>query len=105
MKSLSSTLSCCKGPKCVSSNNDTKALCQVSIILITRPKNHLLTNKLLFDIIYNEMKSLNSIFSWCNGVKIVVLWKDRLALSHGDNHFDLLLITLAENHLHKLVTH
>ena len=89
----------------MSSNNDRKALCQVSIILITRPKNHLLTNKLLFDILNNEMKSLNSIFSWCNGVKIVVLWKDRLVLSHGDNHFDLLLITLAENHLHKLVTH
>ena len=100
MKSLRSILSCCKGPKCVSSNNDTKALSQVSVILITRPKNHLLTNKELIDILYNEMKSLSSIFSRCNGVKIVVLRKDRLALSHGDNHFDLLFITLTENHLH-----
>ena len=84
----------------MSSNNDTKALSQVSVILITRPKNHLLTNKELIDILYNEMKSLSSIFSRCNGVKIVVLRKDRLALSHGDNHFDLLFITLTENHLH-----
>ena len=83
----------------MSSNNNTKALSQVKIILITRPKNLLLTNKLLINILYNEMKSLNSIFSWCNGVKIVVLRKHRLAISHGDNHFDLLFITLAENHL------
>ena len=44
------------------------------------------------EILYNEMKSLNSLFSWCNGVKIVVLRKDRLALSHGDNHFDIIII-------------
>ena len=43
-----------------------------------------------------EMKSLSSIFSRCNAVKIVVLRKDRLTLSHGDNHFDLFVITLAE---------
>ena len=84
----------------MASNKDTKALSQVSVILITRPENHLLTNKLLINILYNEMKSLNSIFILCNGVKIVVLRKDRLALSQGDNHFDLLFITLAENHLH-----
>ena len=83
----------------MSCNNGTKSLSQVSHI-ITRPSNHLLTNKQLIDIQYNEMKSLNSIFSSCNGVKIVVLRKDRLSLSHGDNHFDILFITLAENHLH-----
>ena len=44
------------------------------------------------------MKSLISIFSWGNGVNIVALREDRLALSHGDNHFDILSITLAENH-------
>ena len=32
-------------------------------------------------------------------MNIVALRKDRLALSHGDNHFDLLSITLAEIHL------
>ena len=45
------------------------------------------------------MKSLISIFSWGNGVKIVALRKDRLALSHEDNHFDIIFITLAVNHL------
>ena len=76
MKSLNCTLNCCRGLKCVSCNKGTKALSQVSHILITRPSNHLLTNKQLIDIQYNEMKSLNSIFSWCNGVKIIVLRKD-----------------------------
>ena len=42
------------------------------------------------------MKSLSSIFSRWNAVKIVVLRKDRLTLSHGDNHFDLFVITPAE---------
>ena len=68
----------------MSSNNATKALSQVLLILITRPSNHLLTNKQLIDLLYNEMKSLISIFSRGNGVNIVVLRKDRLALSHGD---------------------
>ena len=45
------------------------------------------------------MKSSSSIFSWCRGVKIVVSRKDRIALSHGDNHFDTFVITLAENRL------
>ena len=49
-------------------------------------------HKQLIDILYNEMKSLNSIFSWCNGVKIVVLRIHQLALSHGDNHFDIIII-------------
>ena len=83
----------------MSSKNDTNDLSQISIIFITRPKNHLLTNKHLIDLLYDERKSLISIFSWCNGVYIVALGKDRLALSHGDNHFDILFISLAENHL------
>ena len=77
------------GPTCVSSNNDTKALslCDsyLSLICITRPKNHLPTNKQLINLLYDEIESLSSIFRWCNGVKIVVSRKDRLALSHGDN--------------------
>ena len=53
------------------------------------------------DLLYDEMKRLISIFSWCNGVNIVALRKDRLALSVGDKHFDIILlfISLAENHL------
>ena len=70
----------------MSSNNDTKALSlcdnHFSLNLITRPQNHLLTNKRLIDLLHNEMKCLISIFSWCIGANIVALRKDRLALSH-----------------------
>ena len=87
----------------MSSNNDTKALSpcdnHFSLNFITRPQNNLLTNKRLIDLLYNEMKSLISIFSWCNAVNIVALWKDRLALSHWDNRFDINFTTLPENHL------
>ena len=103
MKSLSSILSCSRGPKCVSANNDTTALslCDncFSLIFITRPKYHLPTNKQLIHLLYNEMERLSSIFRWCNGVRIVVWMKDRLALSHVDNHFEIFCITLDENHL------
>ena len=67
-----------------------------SLICINRPKNNLLTNRQPTNVIYDELESLSSIFTWCNCVKIVVSRKDLLALSHGDNH---LFITLAENHL------
>ena len=80
----------------MSSNNDTKALSlcnnHVSLIFITRPSNYLLTNKQLINLLYNQIKSLSSSFSWCNNVIIVVLRKDRLALSHGHNHFDTFLL-------------
>ena len=83
----------------MSSNNDTKALSlcdnHVSLFFITRPLNNLLTNKQLIDLLHNKMKSLGSIFSWCNLVNILVSRKDQLALSHGDNRFDIILVTLA----------
>ena len=83
----------------MSSNNDTKALSlcdnHVSLIFITRPLNHLLSNKQLIDFLHNEMKSLGSIFSWCNRVNILVSRKDQLALSHGENRFDRIFVTLA----------
>ena len=92
----------------MSSNNDTKglSLCNnyISLILITRPYNHLLTYKQLIDHLYNQMKSLSSIFSWCKGVKIVILRKDRLALSHGDNHFDNFYNSSLDSSIDKLVT-
>ena len=85
VKNITSILSCCLGPKCVSSNNDTKALslCDgcFSHICITQPKNHLPKKKQLINLL------LSSIFSWCNGVKIVVSRKDQRELSHEDNHF------------------
>ena len=64
------------------------SLCEncFSHICIHRLKNHLPTKKQLTNLIFDELKSLSSIFSWCNRVKIVVSRKDRLALSHGDNH-------------------
>ena len=81
------------GPACVSSNNDTNALslCDncFAIIFLNRPRNHLPTKKQLIKLLYDEMESLSSIFRWCNGVKIVVSMKERLALSHGHNHFDM----------------
>ena len=70
-----------------------------SLICIHRPRNHLPTNKQPRNLLYDKMESLSSIFSWCNGVKIVVSMKDRLAFSHGDNHFDMFFIILTENHL------
>ena len=85
------------------SNNNTTAqsLCDncFSFVFTTRPKYRLPTNKQLISLIYNEMKSLSSIFRWCNGVRIVDSTKDRLVLSHGDNHFYIFFITLAENNL------
>ena len=99
-RTLTSILSCCLGHKCVSSNNDIKALplCDscFSHICITRPKNHQPNNKQLVNHLYDDMESWSSILSWCNGVKIIASRKDPLALSHEDNHF---FITLAENHL------
>ena len=64
------------GPKCAFSNNDTKtlSLCDscFSHICISRPKNHLPKNKQLINLLYDEMESITSILSWCNGVKFVV---------------------------------
>ena len=75
VKNLTSILSCCIGPMRVSSNNDTKALflCELhfSLFVTIRPLNHQRKNKQLITLLYNEMKSLSSILSCCNGVNIV----------------------------------
>ena len=77
-----------------------------SLICINRPKNHLPTNKQPTNLIYDELESLSSIFRWCNCVKIVVSRKDRLALSLGDNHFDIFLYnSSSQSSTEKLVTH
>ena len=62
-------------------------------------KNHLPKNKQLLNLLYDDVESLSSIFSWCNRVRIVVSMKDRLALSHGDNPFDMFCIIVTENRL------
>ena len=62
-------------------------------ILYNSTKNHLTKNKQLINLLYDDMESLSSIFSWCNGVKIVVSRKDPPALSHEDIH----LFTIGKN--------
>ena len=79
----------------MSTNNGTKALSQVSLILITRPSNHLFTNKQLIVLLYNEMKSLSSILSCCRGLKCVFSNNGTKALSQ----VSLILITRPSNHL------
>ena len=96
VRNLTSILSYCLGPKCVSSNNDTKALslCDSCFphICITGPKNHLPKN--IINLLYGDMESLSSIISWCNGVKIEVSRKDPRALSHEDNHLFITLLKI-----------
>ena len=62
VKNLSSILNWYICQKCVSSKNITKALSlyddQFSIIVITRPENHLRTNKQLINLLYNDVKNL-----------------------------------------------
>ena len=65
---------------CVSSNDDTKALflCELhfSLIFTSRPLNDQRTDKQLMNLLYNDVKNLNSIFSCCNCVNIVPSKKD-----------------------------
>ena len=84
----------------VSSNDDRKALflCELhfSLILTSRPLNDQRTDKQLMNLLYNDVKNLNSIFSRCNCVNIVPSKKDWKALYQWDNHFSLILITPPE---------
>ena len=80
--------SCCFGPKGVSSNDERKALflCELhfSLILTSGPLNHQRTNNQHITLLYNEMKSLSSIFSCCFGPKGV---SSRKALFLCQLHF------------------
>ena len=81
-------MSCCIGPKGVSSNNDKKGLflCELhfSLILTSGPLNHQWTNNQHITLLYNEMKSLSSIFRCCFGPKGV---SSRKALFPCQIHF------------------
>ena len=94
VKNFTSVLSFCIGRKCVSSNDDTKAvfLCELhfSLIFTSRPLNHQRTNKQLVTLRYNDVKNFSSIFSCCNCVNIVTSKKDWKALYQWDNHFSLI---------------
>ena len=102
VKNLTSIFSYCIGPKCVSSNNESKALSvcdnHFSLNFITRPSNDLLKNKQLIVLLYNEMKSLSSILSCCIGLKCVFLTMV-LNLYPKFNLFDLQIICSQANNL------
>ena len=89
VKNLTSILSFCIGPKCVSSKYDTKAL---------------FLCELHFSLFCNEMKILSSILCCCNGVNIVPSTKDWKALRHWDN-ISLIFITPHERTNQGLIYH
>ena len=90
MKNATSILSGCIVPKCVSCNNCSKALSlcynQFPHIIRTRHQNRLRTSKQLVCVLYSEMTSLSSIFSYCKVNKMVPSKKDRKARSGSHNH-------------------
>ena len=94
-KSLSSVLSHCIGPKCVSCNDDTKAKfsCELhfSLIFTRRPINLQLTNKQPINLLYSDAKSLSSILSFCICPKCVSSNDDTKALTLCELHFSLFL--------------
>ena len=69
VKNLTSVLSCCLGPKCVSCNNDTKvlSLCDncFAQIFLNRPINSLPTNKQLINHLCNFLKFNFQLVQWC----------------------------------------
>ena len=95
VKNLTSILSCCIGPKCVSCNDDTKALfsCEshFSIIIKRRPLNLQLTNKQPINLLYNDVKNLTSTLSFCIGPKCVTCNDDTKTLFFSELHFSLII--------------
>ena len=71
VKNLTSILSGCIGPKCVTSNKDNTVSVNYFWLIITRPDNHLRKNKQLIKRLYNDVKNLTSILSGCIGPKCV----------------------------------
>ena len=63
VENKTSILTCCFGPKCVSSNDDRKALflCAIhfSFIITRRSLNHQQTYKQRITLLYNEMKRVS----------------------------------------------
>ena len=85
VKNFTSILNCYIGPKCVTSNNVTKALSLCyncfSLIFISRLENHLRTNKQLSNLLYNDVKNFTFVLSCSIGIKSIPERKDRKALS------------------------
>ena len=95
-------LSFCIGPKCVSSNDDTKALflCELhfSLFVTIRPLNHQRKNKQPINLRYNDVKNLSSILSYCIGPKRLSSNDDRKALFPCELHFSLIFTSRPLNH-------
>ena len=107
-------MSCCIGPKGVFSNNDKKGLflCELhfSLILTSGPLNHQWTNNQHITLLYNEMKSLSSIFRCCFGPKGVSsrkalfqcqihFWPNITSRSLNNQRTNMQLITLLHNEM------
>ena len=80
VKNFTSILCFCIGLKCVSSNDDTKALFHCGLhfarIFTSRSFNHQRTIKQFITLRNNDMKNLISFLSCCNSVNIVPSKKD-----------------------------
>ena len=102
MKNFTSILSFCIGPKCVSSNDDTKALfvCELhlSLFFTSRPLNHQRTNKQPINLNYNDVKNSTSILSFCIGPNCVSSNEDTKALFLCELHFSLIFTSRPLNH-------
>ena len=102
VKNSTSILSFCIGPKCVSSNDDTKALflCElhISLFVTIRPLNHQRKNKQPINLRYNVVKNLSSILSYCIGPKRLSSNDDRKALFPCELHFSLIFTSRPLNH-------
>ena len=101
VKNFTSIFSFCIGPKCTSSNDDTKALflCELHFIFFTsRPLNHQRTNKHPINLCYNDVKNFTSILSFCIGPKCVFSNDDTKALFLCELHFSLIFTSRSLNH-------
>ena len=109
VKKFTSVLSFCIGPKCVSSNDDTKALflCELhfSLIFTNRPSNHQRTNKQLINLLSNYVKNLTSILSCCIGPKCASYNDDTKALFSCELHFSLIIKSAFKSSADKQATY
>ena len=102
VKNSTSIFELCIGPKCVSSNDDTKALflCELhfSLFVTIRPLNHQRKNKQPINLRYNHVKNLTSILSYCIGPKRLSTNDDIKALFLCELHFSLIFTSRPLNH-------
>ena len=92
VKNLTSILSFCIGPKCVFSNDDTKAvfLCELHFSLFLKLTFKSSAHKQPINFRYNDVKNFTSILSFCIGPKCVFSRDDTKALFLCDLQFSLI---------------